>query len=116
MAVNSIAKTDEPVFNHSQSRLIALNGMIFEHNVVDASEDVIRRTLEDIVFTALDDHSRTEVLCREDCEIADVAADVATPRASGHDPKKERGEIETFSMNMTKHSSRRVGWWRCLPL
>ena len=36
----------------------------------------------------------------------------ATPRASGHDAKKERGEIETFSIGMTKHSSRRVGGWR----
>lgn len=62
MAVNSIAKTDEPVFNHPQSRLIALNGMVFEHNVMDASEDVIRRTLEDVVFTALDVDLRRSTL------------------------------------------------------
>jgi hypothetical protein len=63
--VNSIAKTDEPIFNRLQSRLIALNGMIFEHNVVDASEDVIRRTLEDVVFTALDvDLQKIDALSR----------------------------------------------------
>ena len=65
MAVNSIAKTDEPVFYRLQSRLIAFNGMIFEHNVVDASEDVIRRTLEDVVFTALDiDLQKIDALSR----------------------------------------------------
>jgi hypothetical protein len=60
-----MARTDEPVFNPLQSRLIALNGMIFEHNVLDASEDVIRRTLEDVVFTALDvDLQKIDALSR----------------------------------------------------
>jgi hypothetical protein len=65
VAVNSIAKTDEPVFYRLQSRLIAFNGMMFEHNVVDASEDVIGRTLEDLVFTALDvDLQKIDALSR----------------------------------------------------
>jgi hypothetical protein len=88
VAVNSIAKTDEPVFNRLQSRLIALNGMIFEHNVVDASEDVIRRTLEDVVFTALDvDLQKIDALSRaaagERAEDAVLVSAYSSPLVSG---------------------------------
>jgi hypothetical protein len=88
VAVNSIATTDEPVFNRLQSRLIALNGMIFEHNVVDASEDVIRRTLEDVVFTALDvDLQKIDALSRaaagERAEDAALVSAYASSLVSG---------------------------------